>query len=144
MAIVNLAFKTFSVCQWRILIIIIVLYVYMYSIWKIFNLTLPKDFNRSSRFFWGWLLPCELFVSTFYFKTTQIQFLCISDFHKWSPVYPALARRIHYWQTSKRLNNSILQFCYLEFPALPYVVPITTVSSYISIVLIIYHVHKIV
>ena len=107
---VNLAFKTFSVCQWRILIIIIVLYVvYMYSIWKIFNLTLPKDFNRSSRFFWGLLLPCKLFVSTFYFKTTQIQFLCISDFHKWFPVYPALARRILYWQTSKRLNNSILQ-----------------------------------
>ena len=73
----------------------------------------PQDLNRLLPF-----IPLDCF--TIHFKTILIQFLCVFGFR--SPVYPAMARILH-WQTarSKSLNEGMLILSHLELSALPYV-----------------------
>ena len=98
-------------------------YVLLITTTKMLSSTLSQDFNLTdfSASSWAWLSPVDPFVSVFHFRIILIQFFC---FYKWSPGYPTLARRIQ-----KGLNESFLLLCNLEFPALPYVVPITAVNA---------------
>ena len=69
--------------------------------------------------------PLDCF--TIHFETILTRFFRILGFR--SPVYPALARILHWHMArSKRLNKGVLTLSDLELPAMPYAAPITAIS----------------
>ena len=82
----------------------------------------PQDLNRLSP-----INPLDSFAIHF----VNLVSLCFRlSVYKWSPVYPALVRRILHWKMaqSKCLNESMLVLSDLELPAMPYIAPITAIS----------------
>ena len=80
----------------------------------------PHNLNRHLPF-----NPLDCFA--IHFETVLILFLCVLSF--WSPVYPTLARILH-WKTARSncLNDGMLVLSDLELPALPCIAPITAIS----------------